>query len=411
MIAEAAFYGRAKDQTTGSTVTLNFNLYRVHTVATTSGSINIKLQSARQLQKGGPIGYVINSGSNSFNLVDNSNNLLATMAAGDAVTLALIDNATAAGSWIVIAGTANFVADPPVNLYFYVVGGLPTGTYDQTAREYDTQLDTWTQRSDLPSPTTSFSKGAAAVNGTSGYFFGITASLSTDRKLIFQYDPDTWTAKTASSDEHWECAGASIGGSVIAFNGSPANAYHTNEYNVAGDSWTSRTTRPSPQRITEPTAAAANSKVVLTDGTANAIQTYVVDTWTSKTTRPGADARRPGTTSKSNICYTYGGAASGLFIASVYNYDESIDTWAAMASMSSGREQTSVCSIGSFNYLAGGKKGTAGTSSTSSSTSTKETLEHTVGADTYLTKADMSPVAASPNAAYSAMNQGAAITP
>lgn len=410
MIAEAAFFGRAKDQTTGATVTLNFNLYRVHTVSTTSAGINIKLQSARQLQKGGPIGFVVNAGANSLNLVDNSSNLLAVMAAGDAVSLALLDNTTAAGSWIVLPGTANFVADPPANLYFYVCGGAPAGTFDHTQREYNSQIDAWTQRSDMPSPVTQITEGASAVHGTAGYFFGVTGSAGSDRQRIFHYDPDVWTEKTANGATFMaECLGVTLGGSIVTFNGTAFDSKNTDEYVVSGDSWTARTDRPTGTAVTNPTGALANSKAVITDGISNACESYTVNAWVTETSRPGADARRCSATSKANVCYTYGGSAGNFFIANVYAYTESAGTWASMASLSPARESASTCSIGTSNYLAGGKKGTAGTSSTSSSTATKETVEHQVSVDTYVTRSDM--VATTSDQVYNAMNQGAAITP
>lgn len=401
MIAEAAFYGRAKDQTTGSTVTLNFNLYRVHTVATTSGSINIKLQSARQLQKGGPIGYVINSGSNSFNLVDNSNNLLATMAAGDAVTLALIDNATAAGSWIVIAGTANFVADPPVNLHFFVFGGEPSTLYDSVSREYDSQLDSWTVRSSIPTAIGT-KEGALVAFGSKSYFVGIDdgSGSSTNYKKIVEYDPDTFTLKTSGSVGWQECGGVTLGTSIVFFNGQNGTTqWDVQSYLVSGDSWTAQTERPSGRRQSWNPCAGVNSKAVLTDGLANETDTYVIDTWTAKTSRPGASTSRNASVENGTDIYSYGGAVNvSTNVSNVYTYVESTDTWSAMSAMTSTRAESATCSIGAFNYIAGGIVATAGGH-------TDLVEEHTIAADTYLTKSSLV------TSTYKIINQGAAITP
>lgn len=411
MISQAAFFGGSRDVTLGATATLFFSVHRVQVIRASSAGLSFKCQSARQLRTGGPIGLVVNAGSNAFNLTDQSGGALLTLNPGDCVELALVDNLTAAGTWILLPGTANSLPDPGPNLRFYLCGGLPSGTYDQTQREYNSQADVWTQKSDMPSPTTRIDEGAVGVVGTAGYWVGITGSTGTDRTRIFRYDPDTWTQMNQGPSQMSQCAALGLGSSVLVFNGSAFDAYHTDEYVTGGDSWTSRTARPVGRRITNPTIGLANSKAVLTDGTSNAVDTYSVDTWTAKTGRPGADARRCTTTAKSNVCYVYGGAASGLFIANVYNYTEAVDTWAAMTSMSSGREMAGACNIGSFNYLAGGKKGAAGASSAGTGPVTKETVEHTIAADTYLVKADVSPVGASPNGAYNVLNQGAAVTP
>lgn len=413
MIAEAAFYGGAKDQTTGSAVTVNFTLYRVHTVSTTSAGLNIKLQSARQLKTGGVTGVVVNAGANSFNLIDNSNNLLLVMAAGDSAVLGLIDNTTAAGSWIVRSGTANFVADPPVNLYFYVVGGFPSGTYDHSAREYDSQLDVWAQRSDMPAPVASQVDNGAAVYGTAGYYVGsddgnVSAS---NHKRIYQYDPDVWTNKTSGTVRWGGSSGAVVGTSIVWFNGSVYDSWNTGDYSVGGDSWTARTSRTAGSRASPTITGSANSKAVLLDGASNAVDTYVVDTWTAKTARPGASARLCSAASKSNVCYVYGGNEPAI-LANVYTYTESTDTWASLSSMSSGRVDAAACSIGSYNYLAGGKLASAGTAvNGSTATVTNANWEHAVGADTYIARSVVSPTSGSPTGVYDCVSQGAAITP
>lgn len=410
MISQAAFFGGARYTTTGVSVTIFLTVAASHSINATAPGLNIKLASARQLPVGKE-GLVVNDGAESFNLIDNGNNLIAVVAPGECVDLCLADNTTAAGVWWHQLATVGIVADPGPNLRFYLVGGLPAGTYDHTQREYDTQADVWTQKSDMPSPVVQIDAGAVAVVGTSGYWIGVQGGTGSDRAGIYQYDPDTWTQRTSSVDWHSECGAVTIGSSLFAFNGAPFNAYHTNEYTPGSDAWTTRTTRPTGRRITDPTCAFANSKAVLTDGDSNAVDTYVVDTWTAKTGRPGASARRCSTTSKANICYVYGGAASSNFIANVYTYDESIDTWAALTSMSTGREMVSACSIGDFNYLAGGKEGPVGTSSNSSATATKATVEHDPVSDSYLTKADVFPVPPATQRVYNAMNQGGAVAP
>lgn len=412
VIAEAAFYGRAKYQSTGAQVTLNFTVARVQTVVTTAGGLSIKLQSARQLKTGGPVGFVVNAGSNSFSLIDNSNGALTTLAAGECVELALVDNATAAGVWIVHKGTANFVPDPPVNLYFYVVGGSPTSV-DQVTREYNSQVNVWTQRSDMPSPVLNYRDQASETYGTAGYFVGPDdgSASAANHKRIYQYDPDVWTAKTSGTVRWGDGAGAALGTSIVWFNGNTYDTWDTSEYSVGGDSWTARASRANGRRASSVQARQANSKIVLPYGASNATDTYVVDTFTAKTSRPGASGLLSTCTVKANVVWTYGGNPSAI-LASVYTYDESTDTWASKANMSQGRVEAACCSIGSYNYISGGKMAAAGTSVTGTTANvTNATWEHTTAADTYLTVAVITPSSGSPTGVYAIMNHGAAITP
>lgn len=101
MLSEAAFFGGARYTSSGSSFALNWYGARVHTVAMTAGSLNLNLPDATShaLGEGGPVFYIINVGSNSFGVRDSASTALVTVPVGDAVTMTLLDDSTAAGTW------------------------------------------------------------------------------------------------------------------------------------------------------------------------------------------------------------------------------------------------------------------------------------------------------------------------
>jgi hypothetical protein len=70
-------------------------------IVVTAGSAGIdgKMPDARTFQEGGPIAYILNVGSNSFDVVDQSDAVIVTLAANEAATMLLFDNSTADGDW------------------------------------------------------------------------------------------------------------------------------------------------------------------------------------------------------------------------------------------------------------------------------------------------------------------------
>ena len=96
-VSDTTFFGGAIFQNISAT--LNLHPYkRVWTITATASQI-VKLPDATTLRTGGPYFYVINIGSNSFDLQDNGSTVLDTVAVNEVVLCALANNSTAAGQW------------------------------------------------------------------------------------------------------------------------------------------------------------------------------------------------------------------------------------------------------------------------------------------------------------------------
>jgi hypothetical protein len=97
----------SQDLTPGSAFNLVPEAGRIIGVVASAGGVDGKLPDARRYgQGGGPICYVLNRhATNSINIVDQSDAVITSLAAGDAATVLLFDNTTADGDWEVIVRT------------------------------------------------------------------------------------------------------------------------------------------------------------------------------------------------------------------------------------------------------------------------------------------------------------------
>ena len=100
MISEATFRGRSRELTFGSNsfVGCGFRWLLAHASA---GSLALSLPDARTLRRGAPVQVIFNRGSNAFAVKDaGGGTLVASLAVDDAAFLDLLDNSTAAGTWV-----------------------------------------------------------------------------------------------------------------------------------------------------------------------------------------------------------------------------------------------------------------------------------------------------------------------
>ena len=102
MVSEEDFYGGAVYNNISATLNLHPSK-RVWTITATASQV-VKLPDATTLKNGGPYFYVINVGSNDFDLQDNDGNVLHTVAQAttDLVLCAMADNSTVAGVWFTL---------------------------------------------------------------------------------------------------------------------------------------------------------------------------------------------------------------------------------------------------------------------------------------------------------------------
>ncbi|UOF80088.1 kelch protein genomics consortium [Caudoviricetes sp.] len=340
MLTQDAFFGGAQFLSISANKTLSFAIGKVCCVDATVGSLNVKLPSARQLRTGGYQGVVINCGSNSFALQDNGGTTLKTMVPGDAVELYCTDNLTSAGLWIYRSGVAGSSPEPIVDYYGYIFGASSVDAERDDTREYRSQTDVWSLKTELPDYTFTdldIEDGACCVIGAKGYLVGFSAvSPAGYKKVLLQYDPDVWTRKTDSPNDFDNCGGDSIDdieGYFFNNNGGDQYGY---KYVAGTDAWTQGTERTT-NHAGSFVGLAVGSKIVLEFGQQvssldfDYVDTFVWDTYTSKTNRPGLRRNRTLSTVLNGYLWSHGGQSSssppGLVRSSVQKYYEPTDTW------------------------------------------------------------------------------------
>ena len=412
MLTQQAFFGGAQHVSTGTSKGVVFAIGKVVIVETTVGGLFIRTPSARTLKTGGLQGVIVNAGANSFDLQDAGGNVLVSMAAGDAVALYCTDVTTTAGEWIWRAGTANMVPNPPVDFYGYVIGGGDATSHDDV-RQWNTVLETWSLRSEIPDYIGGdfyADDSAVCVVGAKGFMAGFNSSSGVGfRKVIAEYDPDVWTRKTDSSNDIRDCGAAAISASAFFFNGQLASQ-DTMEYATGTDSWTQRTDR-TISRVHEATPAyALNSKIVLPEGKASStpdacyVDTYTVDTFVAKANRPGPNVWKSASTPLGGYGYSYAGyshdAPPQLVYSAVQRYDETVDSWSSLVNFSAVGGHACFTANG-LNFIVGGE-----TEWLTSPISPPPTHKHQTVTDTYVVMDD-----APGTYIIGATNHGRGITP
>lgn len=134
------FYGGAINIETASGFTLNPLRGRVWRIAITTASQVVSLPDATEYSTGGPYFYIINCGSESFEIQDGA---YASIVGGvvdplDAVVISLADNSNKAGKWVAARLELKSSCTVSVEKNVYCVGGM-----DFVYTGYDTQQVAW----------------------------------------------------------------------------------------------------------------------------------------------------------------------------------------------------------------------------------------------------------------------------
>jgi hypothetical protein len=206
----------------------------------------------------------------------------------------------------------------------------------QDTDEFDAGNDTWAAMTDGLNPARS-GGGCASHDNALYCFYGSDASASSYLRDTDQYRPDVWTnrtdgvtpsrthnAGTATIDAVYSTGGNSLGTDL---------ADHE-QYSPGIDSWASMTNLPNPAR-TFPSAAAIEMDVCLFGGESYALGTFRRDTdsynassgsWTSRTDLPTPARARMAAQSLIAAAYVYCGLTSGS--TALQDNDEFIiDLW------------------------------------------------------------------------------------
>jgi hypothetical protein len=307
MVTHADFFGGAVEITLSGSVSLKWGSNRLHVLAPGSSSYNVDLPDATTHPLGGPAYYILNVSGSTGTLVirDDGANTLATLAAGEAAVVALNDNTTADGIWLVEVRTTGVGETlqsnlPPAATIFYVMGGgtnLPGGPHYDDVHNYLVSGDAWSVRQSFPDPNvwdtpTGTYQGALYIPGGAQD----AAVYRVHRQYVKATDSYVDLADTLNPRRR--AAGVGLSGSKFYFiNGrGDQEAYEDNdEYDTATDAWSEKTPIVNGDTYLVNVAGhAANSRVYRLEGAllsvgpddGNFEYDPSGDSWSAKTDNP-----------------------------------------------------------------------------------------------------------------------------
>jgi hypothetical protein len=126
----------------------------------------------------------------------------------------------------------------------YIYGGSTTSGYLLNTDEYNP--DTWTVKSAITD--TPRAKHAATTVLNKGYIFGGQEALSVTLQSTVEYDPDVWTSKTDMLVPIFKMAASTVLNKGYICGGASGPIDETYEYNPSTDSWSSKADIPFPAR-------------------------------------------------------------------------------------------------------------------------------------------------------------------
>jgi hypothetical protein len=198
---------------------------------------------------GGPIWSITNA-SASFDIAikDDGGNTIATLTANptgseyDSVNVYLESNATANGIWHFKEGQAGQIPAPPVDEKFYILGGLTGIAADgDICQEYDTETDTWADRAEA---SDLLHGCACGQSGDKGYSARGNAAADKETR---SYDPgfNLWAdLQDMTIGAYERISGDVLSAKLYAMGVAPGQFDiddGTEEYNIGGDSWDTKT--------------------------------------------------------------------------------------------------------------------------------------------------------------------------
>lgn len=214
-----------------------------------------------------------------------------------------------------------------INDLGYMTGGI-SGPNQLWTDEYDPDGDSWTAKSDMPSPARR-THGASTI-ASKGYVYGGFSTLrlqDTD-----EYDPDSWTNKTnMPSPARSSLDAATVDSKGYVFGGFDVGSRLRDTDEYTPDSWANKTNMPTPGR-SDPGAVALTNKIYIFGGfSTTQIQDcdeYDPDVWVSKTPMPSPAKHRCRGFELGDKVYSCGGH-DGLSVR--YDTEEyTPDTWTQM---------------------------------------------------------------------------------
>lgn len=253
MRSARTYHGGAAYRALTEDTTFNLLVARVWTVAASAGNPTFMLSDATRLKVGHRV-LILNIGANSFPIETAAGGAVATLAAGDAIALTLMANATAAGAW---RGTVRALGGSTAALRvldLLVVGG--TGTTTTTSR-YGVAAGTWTAGAACPNGhvegAASRIGGRVMVTGT----FPLGAGALRNDEFT---EAGAWTNRADCQFQAGRTMAAAVRGRHLVFGGDAA----TNVAAYEANAWSARSVLPIAK--TRGVAVGVGGKAVIVSG-------------------------------------------------------------------------------------------------------------------------------------------------
>lgn len=181
--------------------------------------------------------------------------------------------------------------------------------------------------------------GGGAGTCSKAYAWGGVSRPSTHLSDNDEYDPDTWTSKTdMPSPTRYRGYGGHAGGKAYSCFGysSTAPVLDTDEYDP--DTWTTKTDGPTPSRSGGGSASLGDAIYCFygADSSSNQLKDtdeYIPDTWTTKTDGVAPTRLFNSGSSTANFAYSTGGNNLGANLRDHEQYAVESDSWASMTDM------------------------------------------------------------------------------
>ena len=283
------------------------------------------------------------------------------------------------GNWAVKADMPTgrmALSTSAANGYIYAIGGRK-GTDPieilATVEAYNPRTNTWAKRSNMPTPRYWLSTATVggiiyAIGGTSSPYAFYSKPLST----VEAYDPvtDTWTSKTDIPTPRFGLSISVVDGIIYAFGGTRSNflGLSTVEaYDPMSDTWTSKSDMPTGRGLLSTSVAAG--RIYAFGGFPNGsfiplskVEAYdpATDAWAEVADLPTPRAVFS-TSMVSGVIYAIGGSDKGSRntfsgCSAVEAFNPTTNTWAKAVDMPTARARLSTTTLNGKIYAIGGGK-------------------------------------------------------
>lgn len=262
------------------------------------------------------------------------------------------------------------------------------GSRNITVNEYDVIKNQWTQKTSLPHGGAQVQSMGLRCVGNKLYFIsGVNTSTETYYANVYEYDPvaDTYTAKTNIPTPREDFGTAVVNGKIYCFGGIAATGRTKvlEIYDVANDSWSTGADLPDYKQLGD-FGCAVNGKIYAI-GASDLIYTSApqvvapvksvymydpdTDTWTQKADIPIGTVYNERAVI-GNYIYVVGGVPAGpsdelaTYIKDIYRYDTINDTWSKVVDAPYGLHGAALAELNGYIYMVGGGRNSTETSDT-----------------------------------------------